>query len=185
VLACTFLLQSDKEQDGPMLTTLENDNTSRRNAYLDTRKAVFGFLNKWNTTYEKKFYNGGEGYYNSNELSFCQATKKGGIYCWGCGQEGVVMLKYLNKECIKKCKDKHERKRAAGPEIGKQHLNTIIGTTNNPPFKMCDNELVYQDEYAGYDYQSLRSVTKRTVMAKIKTMSSLPESRKWGKCLFS
>jgi hypothetical protein len=62
------------------------------------------------------------------------------------------MSKCLNKVCIEKCKEKYNRKRATGPKIGEQHLNTVIGSTNNPPFEMCDNELVYQDEYAGYDY---------------------------------
>jgi hypothetical protein len=46
--------QSDKERYGPMLVTLENDNTTGRNACPDTRKAAFGFLNKWSTTYERR-----------------------------------------------------------------------------------------------------------------------------------
>jgi hypothetical protein len=80
VLARAFLLQIDKKRYGPMHAILENDNTSGRNAYQDTRNAAFGFLSKWNTTYEKKVYNEGRGYYNSNRSSFSQAIKKEGIY---------------------------------------------------------------------------------------------------------
>jgi hypothetical protein len=55
VLARTCVLQSDKEQYSPMLATLENNNTSGRYAYLDTRKAAFGILNKRNITHERRF----------------------------------------------------------------------------------------------------------------------------------
>jgi hypothetical protein len=151
VLARTFLLQSDKEWYGPMLATLENDNTRGRNAYPDSRKAAFGFLNKWNTTYEKPYYIGTGCQYNNTGSSFSQTTKKEGIYCWGCGQEGVVISKCLSKACIKKCKEKNERKRATGSESGEQHLNTAIGSSNDPPFEMCDDDMMDQGEYVGYN----------------------------------
>jgi hypothetical protein len=87
VLAHPFLYMRDKERYGPMLVTSENDNTRVSNALPETRKAGFGILNKWTTAYEKKFYNGGAGYSNSNGSSFSQAIKKEGIYCWGVGKK--------------------------------------------------------------------------------------------------
>jgi hypothetical protein len=58
------------------------------------------------------------------------------------------MSNCLKNVCVKKCKKKYKRKRANGPEIGKH----VIGSTKNPPLEMCDNQLVYQDEYVGYNY---------------------------------
>ena len=158
VLARTFILQSDKDRYGSMLATLENENTSGRNAYPDTRKAAFGFLNKWNITYEKKPYSGG--YSHRNGSSFSQSapsnggpTKNVGVYCWGCGQEGVVMSRCTNKMCVKKHKERFEKKKAQELEVGEQHFNAVRNSPNNPPFEMCDDEVGYQgDGYAGYDY---------------------------------
>ena len=158
VLARTFILQSDKDRYGSMLATLANENTSGRNAYPDTRKAAFGFLNKWNITYEKKPYSGG--YSHSNGSSFSQSapsnggpTKNVGVYCWGCGQEGVVMSRCTNKMCVKKHKERFEKKKAQELEVGEQHFNAVRNSPNNPPFEMCDDEVGYQgDGYAGYDY---------------------------------
>jgi hypothetical protein len=73
VMTRSFLMQSDKDRCGPMLVTLENEDTSGRNVYSDTSKAASGSQNMWNTTCKKKIYNGV--YRNSNSSSFSRATK--------------------------------------------------------------------------------------------------------------
>jgi hypothetical protein len=116
VLACMFLLKSDKDRYGQMLAKIQNDHVSGNGCYPQTRIAAFAMLNNWNITYERRVYNP----VIASGSSFAQASG-GGLSCWGCGEPGVILPHCKKPGCIKKYAAKLKKRE----EQGVQHVNIV------------------------------------------------------------
>jgi hypothetical protein len=143
VLSCMFLNRADKTKYGEMVTDLHNDYVKGNDSYPSTLKDSCALLTNWHPKFESKPVVAQYG------TSFAQEVAKtsGGVTCWGCGKEGIVMSERTNEVCIKKWKAKQERK-VTENIVGQQHLNVGSDTV----FEFNDTEEFSLNEYIGFSF---------------------------------
>ena len=136
-LAVKFITGADKFRYGDLQTDLKNDFSKGVTSYPDSLTAAYTRLTTWTPKYD-----GPRGVPNAHGTSFAQHA--GGVSCWGCGKEGVVLGKCTEPSCVEKWKNKNAKKEVTG----QQHLNIDQALLDD----WIEQQNAGIEEYLGYAF---------------------------------